>query len=78
MKKYLILIIIIFASNLFCINLPMSPQFNVFGYLGASKTFNKIDVPDYNLYFDSIKPKFGLDAKLNAQIWISYYNKWQF
>lgn len=68
MKKYLIPIIIVFASNLFCINLPMSPQFNVFGYLGASKTFNKIDVPDYNLYFDSIKPKFGLDAKLNAQI----------
>lgn len=69
MKKYLIPIIIIFASNLFCITIPpMHPQLNIFGYLGASKTFNKIDVPDYNLYFDSIKPKFGLDAKLTAQM----------
>lgn len=44
MKKYLI-IMTIFASNLFCISIPpMYPEFNVFGYLGASKFFTKTDV----------------------------------
>lgn len=43
MKKYLIIpISLIFASNLFCIDIPpLSPEFNIFGFLGASKTFTQ-------------------------------------
>lgn len=84
MKKYLIIpISLIFASNLFCIDIPpLSPEFNILGFLGASKTFTQTDVKlkgdhefyspgkytVYKIYFDSIKGDFGLDAKLNAQI----------
>ena len=84
MKKYLIIpITLIFASNLFCIAIPLfSPEFNIFGFLGASKTFTQTDVKlkgdhefyspgmysVYEIYFDSIKGDFGLDSKLNAQM----------
>ena len=84
MKKYLIIpISLILASNLFCIVIPpLSPEFNIFGFLGASKTFTQTDVKlkgdnelysagkysVYKVYFDSIKGDFGLDAKLNAQM----------
>ena len=84
MKKYLIIpITLMLASHLFCIALPpLSPEFNIFGFLGASKTFAQTDVKlkgnhefysagsysVYKIYFDSIKGDFGLDAKLNAQM----------
>ena len=85
MKKYLIILIsLILTSNLFCITIPpISLEFNVFGFLGASKTFTQTDVKlkgdhefyqpggysKYEIYFDSIKPdKIGFDAKLNAQM----------
>ena len=85
MKKYLIILIsLILTSNLFCITIPpISLEFNVFGFLGASKTFTQTDVKlkgdhefyqpgkysVYHIYFDSIKPdKIGFDAKLNAQM----------
>lgn len=85
MKKYLIILIsLILTSNLFCIAIPpISLEFNVFGFLGASKTFTQTDVKlkgdhefyqpgrltVYKIYFDSIKPdKIGFDAKLNAQM----------
>lgn len=85
MKKYLIILIsLMLTSNLFCITIPpISLEFNVFGFLGASKTFTQTDVKlkgdhefyqpgvysVYHIYFDSIKPdKIGFDAKLNAQM----------
>lgn len=80
MKKYLI-IMTIFASNLFCISIPpMYPEFNVFGHLGASKFFTKTDVglkrdnrdiykwAQYKVYYDSIEGAYDLDAELTAQI----------
>ena len=85
MKKYLIILtLLILTSNLFCIAIPpLSPEFNIFGFLGASKTFTQTDVKlkgdhefysagkysVYKIYFDSIKPdKIGFDVKLNAQM----------
>lgn len=46
MKKYLIILIsLMLTSNLFCITIPpISLEFNVFGFLGASKTFTQTDV----------------------------------
>ena len=84
-KKLFLFFILYFIQNsiLFCATIPpISLEFNIFGFLGASKTFTQTDVKlkgdnelysagrysVYKIYFDSIKGKFGFDAKLNAQM----------